>query len=411
VRILFVTPVLPVPTTGGRTRAYNLIKQIGPRHEVHVLSFVQPAEHALVHQIEPYCERLELVPFEGFRPLGKWRNRLRGWRRTLLSPRPEYAHTFPVSELRQPLREGLGRRTFDIVLFHHLFVAELAHEFGDVGAVLAEDNVESNVAGRMRDRAANPVHWLRDWLNWRKLSAFERHWVRRFSVCVAVSDRDAAMLRQMSPSTEVYVVPNGVDSDSFAPRGDRREAESMLFFGTLSYSPNADGLIWFCQEILPRIRQSRPEVRLEVVGLNPPSRVTDLGQLPGVQVTGFVPDIRPKLWSATLCVVPLQVGGGTRLKILEALAAGCPVVSTTVGAEGLDLVEGQHLLVADDAEQFAQKTVQLLESEDLRRRLSDAGRSIVARRYDWKRIAGQLESACARAVELHTGAIAEGVCQ
>jgi glycosyltransferase involved in cell wall biosynthesis len=398
-RILFVAPTLPIPTSGGRTRLFNLIKQLASRHEVSVISFVQPSETDRVPMVEPYCDHVELVPFEGFEPLGKWRNRLRGWGRILFSRRPEYACTFPVDKMRVPLRRLLSSQVFDVVVFHHLFVVELADEIEDVAAILAEDNVESNIAKRAHTQADNSVHWLRDWLIWRKLLAFEQRWVRRFSVCVAVSERDAAILREMSAETPVCIVPNGVDSRSFAPRTNQRDTETLLFFGTLSYDPNVEGLIWFCQDVLPIVRASRPDVVLEIVGLNPPPRVTELEDLPGIHVTGFVPDIRPKLWSATMCVVPLLTGGGTRLKILEALAAGCPVISTTVGAEGLEVLDGKHLLVADDPEKFARAVVALLESDALRYRLADAGRRVVVEKYDWQEIAPRLEAACAQAIE------------
>jgi glycosyltransferase involved in cell wall biosynthesis len=307
---------------------------------------------------------------------------------------PQYAYTFPVDKMREPLRRLLESRKFDILVFHHLFVAELADEAPDMPALLAEDNIESDIAQRLCTLADNAIHKLRDWLVWQRLLAFERHWVRRFPVCVAVSDRDAALLRAMSPTSRVYVVPNGVDAQFFSPLGNSRDPETLLFFGTLDYGPNADGLIWFCREVFPRLRESHLSVRLEVVGLNPPPRVLDLERIPGVHITGFVPDIRPKLWSATMCVVPLQVGGGTRLKILEALAAGCPVISTSVGAEGLDLVDGEHLLIADDADGFARGAIALLGSEDLRNRLARAGRQVVAQRYDWQQIALRLEDAC-----------------
>lgn len=400
-RILFVAPTLPIPTSGGRTRLFNLIKQLASRHEVSVISFVQPSEADLVPMVEPYCDHVELVPFEGFEPLSKWRNRLRGWGRILFSRRPGYAYTFPVDRMRTPLYRFLQTHSFDVVVFEMLYLVELLGQVRNTPAILAEQNVESDIVRRPYSKASNPVHKLRDWLIWRKLLAFERRWVRRFSVCVAVSEHDAAMLREMSPATQVHVVPNGVDSRSFAPRTNQPDAETLLFFGTLSYGPNAEGLIWFCQEILPRVRRSKPDVKLEVVGLNPPPRMVDLGRLPGVQVIGFVPDIRPKLWSATICVVPLLVGGGTRLKILEALAAGCPVISTAIGAEGLSLVAGEHLLIADTPDQFAQGILALLESAELRRRLADAGREAVTQRYDWEQIALQLESACEQAVRRH----------
>jgi glycosyltransferase involved in cell wall biosynthesis len=401
--ILFVAPTLPIPTSGGRTRLFNLVKQLATRHKVSVISFIQPSETDLLPMVQPYCKRIELVPFEGFKPLGKWRNRLQGWGHIFFSQRPQYVCTFPVETMREHLRRLLSSDIFDIVVFHSLFVVELTDEVGDVPTILAEENVESDIAGKAYAQANNPVHWLRDWLTWQKLLAFERCWVRRFPVCVAVSERDAAMLRDMSPETQVYVVPNGVDTQSFAPRHNSRAPETLLFFGTLSYGPNVEGLIWFCKEVLPKVRASRPNVDLEVVGLNPPPRVTELGQLPGVHIIGFVPDIRAKLWSATTCVVPLHVGGGTRLKILEALAAECPVVSTRVGAEGLSLVDEEHLIIADTAEEFARSILTLLEANDLRHRLAMAGREAVTRRYDWGQIALRLESACIQAIQLHTG--------
>jgi glycosyltransferase involved in cell wall biosynthesis len=399
-RILFVAPTLPIPTSGGRTRLFNLIKQLATRHEVSVLSFIQPHECDMLARVEPYCQYHKLVPFEGFQPLGKWRNRLQGWGRLLFSRRPPYAYTFPIERMREPLRELLRQHTFDVVVYQSLFVVELADEVRDTPTVLIEENVESGIAEQVFLQATNPIYGLRDWLMWQKLVAFERRWVRRFPVCVAVSERDAAVLGEMSPASQVYVVPNGVDSQSFAPPGNTRDPETLLFFGTLSYQPNAEGLIWFCQEVLPGIRESRPQVTLEVTGLDPPPRVTDLGRLPGVHVRGFVPDIRSKLWSATACVVPLHVGGGTRLKILEALAAGCPVISTTIGAEGLALVDGEHLLLADTADEFARGTLALLESNDLQHQLALAGQRAVAQRHDWRQMASQLEAALVHAVDL-----------
>lgn len=347
------------------------------------------------------CEQVELVPLVDREPLGKWHNRIRGWSQILFNSRPSYADTFPVDKMRRPLRDLIGTGEFDVVVFHHLFVVELVEEIGQVPAILAEDNVESDIKRKTLQQADHPIHKVRDWVSWRKLLRFEQKWVRRFPVCVAVSDRDAALLREMSPKTDVYVVPNGVDVASFTPPVNRRRLDTLLFFGTLSYGPNTDGLIWFCKHVLPAIREARPEVTLDVVGLDPPRRVLDLDQLLGVQVTGFVPDIRTKLWSATACVVPLHVGGGTRLKILEALAAGCPVVSTTIGAEGLSLVDGEHLIIADTPEAFARSTLALLDSAHLRRRLAVAGRQAVAEQYDWRPIAERLEAACMAAIDQH----------
>ena len=195
-------------------------------------------------------------------------------------------------------------------------------------------------------------------------------------------------------------MPNGVDVGAFAPSGNQRQPATLLFFGTLNYNPNLDGLLWFCREVLPLVRNAVPDVRLEIVGKNPPPAVAALQAIPGVELFGFVPDIRTKLWSSALSIVPLHVGGGTRLKILEALAAECPVVSTTVGVEGLDLVPSRDLLVADTAADFAARVIQLLEDPSLRLQLAANGRIAIVDRYDWEALARLMESACMRAFEI-----------
>jgi glycosyltransferase involved in cell wall biosynthesis len=398
--ILFIASTPPIPTSGGRTRLLNLVKQLAGRHEVSVVCFLQPGETEQLPSVRPFCRRLVTVPFSGFPVLGPWRNRFEGWKRILFERRPLYARTFPVETMRNPLRQLLQEEHFDVAVVNGLSVVEMADELGDLPAILAEENVESDIARQVWQTASDPVRRLRDWLVWRRLLAFEREWLSRFPVCTAVSEADAALLHAMSRRTQVYIVPNGVDSGYFAPPAGERPPALLLFFGVLSYPPNERGLIWFCQNVLPRLTVARPDVELEICGPYQPSSVTALGRLPGVRLTGFVPDIRPKLWQATASVVPLLVGGGTRLKILEALAAGCPVVSTTVGAAGLDLEDGQHLLIADGIDLFTERLLVLLGSQEQRQRLSRAGRHAVEDRYDWSHLALALETACVHAQSL-----------
>lgn len=399
--ILFVAPTPPVPTSGGRTRLHNLVKQLSTRHDVSVLSFVQPDEVDLLSTIATYCQSIETVPLAPFRQLGKWRNRLQGWGHILFSTRPRYVLTFPVADLRLPLRRLMIGHTFDIVVLQPLYVAELVDETRDTPVVLATENVESDIARKKLANSRYGLHRLRDSLEWRKLRKYERAMVRRFCVATAVSEPDVAMLSEMAPRTEVHLVPNGVDTESFLPREARRKPGEIVFFGTLNYGPNAEGIAWFCQDILPRVRSQVPDARLVIVGKDAPERVRALAELPGVELLGFVPDVRDVLWSATLSIVPLLSGGGTRLKVLEALAAQCPVVSTTLGAEGLGLCPGQHALIADSAEEFAQAVIRLLRERGLAERLAHNGQHSVAERYDWQAIAAHLEEACVRATQLH----------
>jgi glycosyltransferase involved in cell wall biosynthesis len=401
-RILFVTPTLPVPTTSGAVRSFNLIKQLSDRHEVNVLSFIQPSEHDLLPTLEPYCKRMELVPFDGFKHLGAWHNRIRGWRLLLTSSRPQYVWTFPVETMRKPLEVLVQTLDLDVVHFEHLYLVELLPAIGDLPAVLGEQNVEFEAIKKLYAMAGNPVHRARDHLAYKRMVAFETNWVRRFPVCLAVSEQDAAILKTFAGATEIHLVPNGVDSQSFAPPGNgyERSPDTVLFFGTLNYGPNKDGILDFCRNIWPAVHAARSDATLEIVGINPPPEVLDLEKLPGVQVTGFVPDIRPKLWSATISVAPLRWGGGTRLKILEALAAGCPTVSTSLGAEGLELKDQREIVIADTHSEFAQQVLDLLNSSEKRADLSTAGLRAVRDQYDWAPIAERLEAAYFKAIAL-----------
>jgi polysaccharide biosynthesis protein PslH len=279
-RLLYIMPAFPAPVSGGRTRVYYLMKELAKRHEVSAITFVQPVDEAHRAEVEQFCWQLVGVEWSGFEPLSPWRNRTLGWLRILFKRRPAYVDTFPLEKMRIPLKQLMHANTFDVVVFEQLFLVELLDEVKGTPAILVEQNVESEITRRALVRAANPVHRLRDWLTWRKLAAYERQWVRRFPVCVAVSDEDAAQLKKMAPESDIHVVPNGVDTNHFAPDQTRRGSDTVLFFGSLNYGPNVDGLTWFCQEVWWRIRQAYPEVTLEIVGLNPGRNVEKLAKLP-----------------------------------------------------------------------------------------------------------------------------------
>jgi polysaccharide biosynthesis protein PslH len=191
------------------------------------------------------------------------------------------------------------------------------------------------------------------------------------------------------------VVPNGVDVGWFAPRADDGLAlrRGLLFAGTMDYGPNVDGAVFFCREVWPKIREADPDVTLTIAGARPAPEVLALGTLPGVTVKGFVEDMRPCLWQAAVSVVPLRGGGGTRLKILEAMAAGAPVVSTSIGAEGLEVADGENIVLADRPDHFAEEVVALLRDAERGKKLCTAARQMVESCYDWAAIAPRLDAA------------------
>jgi glycosyltransferase involved in cell wall biosynthesis len=215
--------------------------------------------------------------------------------------------------------------------------------------------------------------------------------IRDFDHCLVVSREEARLLESVTSAANISIIENGVDCANLQPLPQPSNASHLLFVGVIGYPPNADAVIYFCKSILPSIRKAIPEVRLTVVGHAPPIEVQGLALSSGaVIVTGFVNDPIPYYADASVCVVPLRAGGGTRLKILEAMALGRPVVTTSIGCEGLEVTDGEHLLIGDSAADFARQVLRLLREPELRHRITVAARKLVERRYDWSIIAETL---------------------
>ncbi len=267
-----------------------------------------------------------------------------------------------------------------------------------VPSVLFTHNVEAEI---WRRHAETETGWLKKRLlhsQWLRMRQFEAKTLTRFDRILAVSDVDKTTLQTLYPDamsgTPVSVVPTGVDTRYFAdvpsePTNPRR----LVFIGSMDWLPNVDAVTQFVREILPRIRQAEPDVTFAIVGRAPTPAVKQLAEVPGVQVTGRVEDIRPYLAAAAVNVVPLRIGGGTRLKIFEAMAAGRATVSTSIGAEGLPAEHGRHLLLADDSAAFADAVVALLRNPDMRRAIEFEARALVTSRYDWSVASAHLEQA------------------
>jgi glycosyltransferase involved in cell wall biosynthesis len=265
--------------------------------------------------------------------------------------------------------------------------------------VLFQHNVEASIWRRHVEVQSSRLARAYFTSQFRRMERFEREQCRRFDVVVAVSEEDAAALRAQYDLPRVRAVPTGVDTTAFAP-ADAALAEPgrIVFVGAMDWMPNEDGIQWFAGEVLPRIRERVPGAHLTIVGRNPGPAVRRLADSEGaVTVTGTVPDVRPYLEAASLVVVPLRVGGGTRLKIYEAMSMDRPVVSTTIGAEGLPLEEGEHILRADDAAAFAAACVRLLQAPAGAWRMARAGGEYVRSSFGWDRVAGEFARLCTEA--------------
>src|SRR5579884_1400624 len=260
------------------------------------------------------------------------------------------------------------------------------------GRVIMAHNVESIIWQRYHETESNP---LRRWYigrQWRKFQRFERRVLGEVEQTIAVSDTDAQRLRRDFGISHVAVVENGVDTAYFQPQARRRQKDRLLFLGSLDWRPNLDGVRLLLENVFPAVRAAEPAASLCIVGRNPPEwlrkRIT---AVPGVELHANVPDVRPFLAECSTLVVPLRIGGGSRLKILEALASGTPVVSTRIGAEGLRLESGQDLTVVEDITDLKNALITAVRQPDIVQAQSERGREKVLEHYDWDRLAEQLE--------------------
>jgi glycosyltransferase involved in cell wall biosynthesis len=244
-----------------------------------------------------------------------------------------------------------------------------------------------------------PQRWhaaLYSFVQWQKLAGYERRVIGAHDAVAAVSATDARALQRFAPGREIIVVPNGVDTEEYAPAPRTRtagEGFDLVFTGKMDYRPNIDAALWFGREILPLVRTDIPRVRFVVVGQQPHARLAPLAKRGDVVLTGRVADVKPYIAHAAVYVAPLRMGGGTRLKVLQAMSMAAPIVSTTLGCNGLDVQSGRELLIADTRRDFAAAVVRLLRDQVVGRMLGEAARALAIAEYDWKRIGPRMERA------------------
>jgi glycosyltransferase involved in cell wall biosynthesis len=270
-----------------------------------------------------------------------------------------------------------------------------------VPVVLFEHNVEHMIWKRLHDVEKRPWRRALLGLEWRKMRRYETAACARAGLTVAVSEADRALLAANAPGADIRAIGTGVDTAYFHPSDAAEAPATLVFTGSMDWYPNEDAILYFIAEVLPQLRQAVPGLSLAVVGRDPTERLRAACSAAGVQVTGTVADVRPYVAEAAVHVVPLRIGGGTRLKILEALAMGKAVVATRVGAEGLPIVPGEHFLQADSPADFAQAVVTLLKDPGRRRALGMAGRRLVEERHSWAQVTRQFEDHCEEVVARH----------
>lgn len=401
-RVLVLDEALPAPPdTGKRIRTAALLARLAPAHDITLAFHAEgPVDGAAAAGLEAAGLRLVPVPR---RPLAKRGPRF-AWdlARNLLLPTPYMA----MAHRTRALRAAVGRlvaeaeaagRPFHLLHAEWLPYAENVPASVRLPRVVSAHNVEATIWARYRAAERSPLRRAYIALQQAKVARFERRVLAAADAVTAVSEGDAEAIRRASGQSDVSVVENGVDGAHFAPLpGVAPEPAHAVFTGSLDWRPNQDGVLWFLEEVWPRVRAAVPAARLSVVGRQPPAPlVARVRAAPGAELHASVPDVRPYLARAAVSVVPLRVGGGSRLKIPEALASGRPVLSTTVGAEGLHLPGG--ITVADGAEAFAAALVALFAEPARALEQARRGREQVLARYEWGAIAPKQDAVWRRA--------------
>ncbi len=434
-QLLILTPQLPYPPQQGTSlRNWHIVRGLALTHRVSLLSFVEPNQATDAAALQPLYECCEEVRFV---PVPQRTTRLR-LRQLLTTRLPDMAHRLYAPPFALALRQWLSETAFDGVQVEGIELARyisVIREASPTSRILFDDhNAETELQRRnFLTDVRNPKRWFAaaySFIQVQRLRRFERWAMRQADWVVAVSEQDARHLQAIAPEKRVTVIPNSIDTGSYQlavsseqlavsseqlavssgqspvtsdqspvtsepsqftihnsqftiPQSPNPPSFDLVFTGKMDYRPNVDAVLWFAEMIWPQIRGVRPQTTWTIVGQKPHARLEPLRQRDGVTVTGWVADVQPYLAAAKLCLMPFRAGSGTRLKLIEAMAAGKAIVSTTVGAEGFPVQSGREIVLADEPDTLAQAVLRLLEDEGERERLGAAARQF-ARQYDWR---------------------------
>ena len=412
-RILILTPQLPIPpqaltglSQGTTIRNFNLIAGLAIRHDVDLLTFRAPAalepEAAALDLLRPYCRTIVAEPA----PVRTLAQRARD---TLLNPLPDLALRLSDPVMRQHMARLLRENRYDVLQVEGVEMAPYVPDDWHTGnpdapacprLVFDDHNAEYVLQHRaFLTDVRRPRRWVAaaySLVQWRKLTGYERRVCRMADRVVAVSDVDAAALLRLAPGLAVTVIPNGVDlafnRPGAVPAAEGMGPHALVFTGKMDYRPNVDAILWFADAVLPAILAQIPDAQFFVVGQQPHERVKALAERPAITVTGRVPDVRPYIAGAGVYVVPLRIGGGTRLKVLEAMAMGQALVSTRLGCDGFDFEDGGQARFADVPAEFAEAVVGLLRDRDRAAALGRRARAYVEAHFGWDAIVPRLEA-------------------
>ena len=394
-RVLFLSQRFPLPMdTGGKIRTGKMLEHVQDDLDVTLISNVEsPKDDPYLPEVKQLCADFHPVP---------WKETAKFSPAFYLRVLGRLGSSYPITVLNDYSRDLEGavlsavrRETYDLLICDFLQPSlNFEHVFG-YPTLLFQHNVESVIPERHAAVARNPVFRLFWRSQARKMARYEQLACRRFSGVVTVSDADKRTLEDRFGARNVFAIPTGVDTEYFAPSETPEDDDTLIFTGSMDWLPNEDAILFFAREILGRIKRAVPKVKFRVVGRSPSRHLQkELSGIPEIEIVGWVSDVRPEIARATVYVIPLRIGGGTRIKAYEAMAMGKPVVSTSIGLEGLPVTDGRDVAIADGPDAFADAVIRLLKNRPEKERLGAAARAFVESNCSWHRAARTFSDIC-----------------
>jgi len=404
-KVLFYSQRFPFPMdTGGKIRTGKMLEKLNEVFQITlVTNFEKKKDQEFLSRVTDLCEEYHPVYWEEIEKYSL---------KFYLTVFSRIFSSLPIAILNDysanvenTLQELIKEKPFDFIICDFLQPSLNFQHITGIPMILFEHNVEHYIPKRHYENNSNWFLKLFWYSQWKKMEKYEMSACARFDQVIAVSENDEKILKTLSGVDTISSIPTGVDIEYFFPVECKQEEHALVFSGSMDWIPNVDGILFFLKEVLPLIQKTLPLVKLLVVGRNPPEHLlNDIKKYPCVSCVGRVPDVRPYISKHGVYIVPLRIGGGTRIKIYEALAMGKAVVSTTVGAEGLPLKNGEHLILADSPEHFAQAVVDLLQNKSYREKLGNVGMAYIRENFSWNAAAESFADSCHKVMSIQRNA-------
>jgi len=392
-KLFVISPYLPWPLYGGNMmRIFGILKELSCRgHEIFLLAGYSGPAPSSENPVLSLCRKVEFyVP-----PASSQRSHpLKSGLRSFFSPYPYVASKFGSKEIRLAIRRILTTKRFDLIFANFAFLADsIPRKVAQGTPVVLDEHESEGLLWRQYWRQGGVARRAFAVLNLLKLTWFQKRLASRIDAILCASDRETEFARSFIPNhVGLWTVPNGIDADSYTSLlAARRDSPAIILCAGFSVYRNREAALWFAQRIFPRVRQEISNAELWIVGADPNPEVWALNKTSGIHVTGTVEDVRPYYQKAAVAVAPYRYGEGTKLKVLEAMASGVPTVATAIGCQGIDVVSGEHVLIAESETDFAGQVVSLLRDAEKRTRVANAARQKIEEKYTWKTIVGELE--------------------